>query len=175
MADEPDSATVYLALGANLGDRRGQIEDAIARLDAAGVAIAARSPIYETDAVSDEPQPLYLNAVVRATTALAPEVLLALCLDVERQLGRVRPPGSDKASRTLDIDVLLYDARVIDTPELTVPHPAMLERSFVRIPLCDVAAPGLRHPVSGAALDRCAPSNGIRRYDVRRFRDPDGA
>ncbi len=170
MAAEPHLATIYLALGANLGDRRRSIDDAIARLDAAGVAIAARSAIYETDAVSDEPQPPYLNAVVRAVTALDPDALLALCLDVERQLGRVRPPGRDKASRTLDIDVLLYDARVIDTPALTVPHAAMLERSFVRIPLCDVAAPGLRHPVSGAALDRCAPSNS-----VRRFRDPDGA
>ena len=170
MADEPDSATVYLALGANLGDRRRNIDDAIARLDAAGVAIEARSAIYETGAVSDEPQPPYLNAVVRATTAVAPEALLALCLDIERRLGRVRPPGRDKAPRTLDIDVLLYDARIIDTPALTVPHPAMLERAFVRIPLADVAAPGLRHPVSGEALDRCAAS-----ATVRRLRDPDGA
>jgi 2-amino-4-hydroxy-6-hydroxymethyldihydropteridine diphosphokinase len=170
MAAEPHPATIYLALGANLGDRRRNIDDAIARLDAAGVAIAARSATYETDAVSDEPQPAYLNAVVRATTALDPEALLALCLDVERQLGRVRPPGRDKASRTLDIDVLLYDARVIDTPALTVPHPAMLDRAFVRIPLADVAAPGLRHPVSGDALDRAAPAPS-----VRRLRDPDGA
>jgi 2-amino-4-hydroxy-6-hydroxymethyldihydropteridine diphosphokinase len=178
MADLPHSATVYLALGAdvylalgaNLGDRRRNIDDAIARLDAAGVAIASRSAIYETDAVSDEPQPPYLNAVVRATTALPPEALLALCLDIERQLGRVRPPGRDKASRTLDIDVLLYDARVVDSPALTVPHPAMLERAFVRIPLADVAAPGLRHPATGDALDRAAPSPS-----VRRLRDPDGA
>jgi len=170
MADEPHSAIIYLALGANLGDRRRNIDDAIARLDAAGVAIAARSAIYETDAVSDEPQPPYLNAVVRARTALPPEALLALCLDIERQLGRVRPPGRDKAPRTLDIDVLLYDARVIDTPALTVPHPAMLERAFVRIPLADVAEPGLRHPVSGDALDRSMSS-----LAVRRFREPDGA
>ena len=191
MADEPDpaivylamgadvylalGADVYLALGANLGDRRRNIDDAIARLDAAGVAIAARSPLYETDAVSAEPQPPYLNAVVRASTALPPEALLALCLDIERQLGRVRPPGRDKASRTLDIDVLLYGARIIDTPALTVPHPAMLVRAFVRIPLADVAAPGLRHPVSGDALDRCAPSPQVSLFDVRRLRDPDGA
>jgi 2-amino-4-hydroxy-6-hydroxymethyldihydropteridine diphosphokinase len=162
MAAEPHPATIYLALGANLGDRRRNIDDAIARLDAAGVAIAARSATYETDAVSDEPQPAYLNAVVRATTALAPEALLALCLDIERQLGRVRPPGRDKASRTLDIDLLLYDARVIASPALTVPHPSMLERAFVRIPLADVAAPGLRHPVTGDALDRAAPAPSVR-------------
>jgi len=186
MADPPDPAMVspalgagagadvdvdvYLALGANLGDRRRQIDDATARLDAAGVAIAARSPIYETDAVSDEPQPPYLNAVVRATTALPPEALLALCLDIERALGRVRPPGRDKAPRTLDLDVLLYGARVIDTPALTVPHPAMLARAFVRVPLADVAAPGLRHPITGDPLDRSPPSPA-----VRRFRDSSGA
>ncbi len=175
MADEPRSVTVYLALGANLGDRRRQIDDAIARLDAAGVAIAARSPIYETDAISDEPQPAYLNAAVRATTALAPEALLALCLDIERRLGRVRPPGHDKASRTLDIDVLLYGARVIDTRALTVPHPAMLARAFVRVPLADVAEPGLRHPITGDALDRCASSPQVRLFDERRLRDPGGA
>jgi 2-amino-4-hydroxy-6-hydroxymethyldihydropteridine diphosphokinase len=162
MAAESHPATIYLALGANLGDRRRNIDDAIARLDAAGVAIAARSAIYETDAVSDEPQPAYLNAVVRATTAFDPEALLALCLDIERQRGRVRPPGRDKASRTLDIDLLLYDARVIESPALTVPHPAMLERAFVRIPLADVATPGLRHPVTGDALDRAAPSPSVR-------------
>jgi 2-amino-4-hydroxy-6-hydroxymethyldihydropteridine diphosphokinase len=174
MADPSQTATIYLALGANLGDRRRHIDDAIAGLGAAGVAIAARSPIYETDAVSDEPQPAYLNAVVRASTALAPEALLAQCLDIERQLGRVRPPGRDKASRTLDIDVLLYDARVIDTPALTVPHPAMLARAFVRVPLADVAAPGLRHPITGEALDRCAPSPSPSSA-VRRFRDSSGA
>jgi 2-amino-4-hydroxy-6-hydroxymethyldihydropteridine diphosphokinase len=162
MTDQPPPATIYLALGANLGDRRRSIDDALARLEAAGVAIAARSAIYETDAVSDEPQPAYLNAVVRATTALGPEALLALCLDIERQLGRVRPPGRDKAPRTLGIDVLLYGTRVIDSPALTVPHPAMLERAFVRIPLADVAAPGLRHPVTGDALDRAAPSPTVR-------------
>jgi 2-amino-4-hydroxy-6-hydroxymethyldihydropteridine diphosphokinase len=170
MADKTHPATIYLALGANLGDRRRNIDDAIARLDAAGLAIAARSAIYETAAVSDEPQPAYLNAVVRATTVLRPEALLALCLDIERQLGRVRPPGRDKAPRTLDIDVLLYDARVIDSPALTLPHPAMLERAFVRIPLADVAAPGLRHPQTADALDRAAPSP-----TVRRLKDPDGA
>jgi 2-amino-4-hydroxy-6-hydroxymethyldihydropteridine diphosphokinase len=157
--------TVYLALGSNLGDRRRQIDEAIARLDAAGVAIAARSPIYETDAVSDDPQPPYLNAAVRAKTTHAPQALLALCLEIERTFGRVRPAGRDKASRTLDIDLLLYGARTIDTATLTVPHPALLARPFVRIPLADVAVPGLRHPITGEALDHAPPSSGVRRRD----------
>ena len=159
------TTTAYLALGANLGDRARQLDAAIARLGAAGVQISARSPLYETDAVSDDPQPPYLNAVLRVETTLDPGDLLALCLAIEAELGRVRPAGHNKAPRTIDLDILLYGDQVIDvdTPRLRIPHPGLLDRAFVRIPLADVAAPGLRHPVSGAALDRALPSPGVRR------------
>ena len=160
----PTATTAYLALGANLGDRARQLDQAVARLDASGVRVSARSPLYETDAVSDDPQPPYLNAVVRVETTLAATDLLALCLSIERHLGRVRPPGRDKAARTIDIDVLLYGDEIVATTSLTIPHPALLGRPFVRIPLADVATPGLRHPVSGDALDRAGPSPGVRRF-----------
>ena len=166
MPDEPENLTVYLALGANLGDRRRQIADAARQLDAAGVTILARSPLYETDAVSDDPQPAYLNAVLRARTARAPADLLSLCLEIEQAFGRVRPAGHAKAARTLDIDILLYGDRLLDTPVLTVPHPALLARPFVRVPLADVATPGLRHPITGEALDRVAPSPAVRRFGL---------
>jgi 2-amino-4-hydroxy-6-hydroxymethyldihydropteridine diphosphokinase len=152
-------ATAYLALGANLGARAETIGQALAALAARGVAIAAVSPNYETDAVAPEPQPPYLNAVARVTTALSPQALLAVCLDVERALGRVRPPGQVHAARTIDVDLLLYDDAVIDDPPaLIVPHPRMLERAFVRMPLADVATPGLAHPITGDRLDRIASS-----------------
>ena len=154
--------TAYLALGANLGDRRRQLDDAVARLEASGVGVSARSPLYETDAVSDDPQPPYLNAVLRVDTTLAAAELLALCLAIERALGRVRPPGRTKAARIIDVDVLLYGDQILATAALTIPHPALLARPFVRIPLADVAAPGLRHPVTGDALDRAAPSPAVR-------------
>ena len=155
--------TIYLALGSNLGDRRAMLDGAAARLDAAGVTVAARSRLYETDAVADEPQPAYLNAVLRATTVLPARPLMELCLTVERALGRVRPAGRRKAARSIDIDLLLYGAAVIDdAPALSVPHPALLERPFVRIPLADVASPGLRHPVTGERLDQAPPSPGVR-------------
>ena len=155
--------TVYLAFGANLGDRAGTIGRAIDRLTAGGVAPQARSPLYETDAVTPDPQPLYLNAVVRAETALSPPALLALCLEVERSLGRRRPAGRALAPREIDIDLLLYGGEVIaDPPSLIVPHPRLLERPFVRVPLSDVAAPGLRHPVTGELLDRAAPDPSVR-------------
>jgi 2-amino-4-hydroxy-6-hydroxymethyldihydropteridine diphosphokinase len=168
MPEEPTAArapttTAYLALGANLGDRRRQIADAIARLDASGAAVVARSPLYETDAVSDHPQPPYLNAAVRVETALPAADLLALCLSVERALGRERPLDRAKAARTIDIDLLLYGDSVIDDPPgLLVPHPALLDRPFVRVPLADVALPGLRHPITRDALDRAQPSAGVR-------------
>jgi 2-amino-4-hydroxy-6-hydroxymethyldihydropteridine diphosphokinase len=155
--------TVYLAFGSNLGDRASTIARAIALLAARGVAPLARSPLYETDPVTPDPQPDYLNAVVRAETTLSPPALLALCLEVEQALGRRRPAGRTLAPREIDVDLLLYGVEVIaEPPSLIVPHPRLLERPFVRIPLGDVASPGLRHPVTGEPLDRAAPDPSVR-------------
>lgn len=152
----------YLGFGANLGDRAASIAAAVARLEAAGVRVLARSPLYETDAVTADAQPPYLNAAARVVTDLPPDALLRLCLEVERALGRQRPPGRTQAPRTIDIDLLLFGDALIDRPGLIVPHPRLLERPFVRIPLADVAAAGLRHPVTAEALDRAAPSPAVR-------------
>jgi 2-amino-4-hydroxy-6-hydroxymethyldihydropteridine diphosphokinase len=161
-----EPTTVYLALGSNLGDRAGAIARALALLGERGITILARSAIYETDPVTPDPQPLYLNAVVRGETALPAQALLALCLDVERKMGRERPPGRAQAPREIDIDLLLYgDAIIGAAPALVVPHPRLLERPFVRIPLRDVAAPGLRDPVTGEMLDRAASDPAVRRRD----------
>jgi len=155
--------TVYLAFGSNLGDRARAIARAIDLLAAGGVVPLARSPLYETDPITPEPQPDYLNAVLRAKTALGPHALLALGQEVERALGRRRPAGRLLAPREIDVDLLLYGAEVIaDPPSLIVPHPRLLERPFVRIPLRDVATPGLRHPVTGEPLDHAAPDPSVR-------------
>jgi len=155
--------TAYLALGANLGDRAAAIDAALARLGDAGVRVVARSPLYETDAVAPDPQPLYLNAVARVETSQPAEAVLATCLAVEAELGRVRPPGRQAAPRVIDVDLLLYGDAVIDRPPtLIVPHPRMLERAFVRIPLADVAVAGLVHPLTGVALDSAAPDPSVR-------------
>lgn len=153
----------YLGLGANLGQRRRTIERALDELAAVGVRIAARSRLYETDPVAPTAQPLYLNAAVRVEVTMTPRALLYLCLDVERALGRVRPPGQPFASRSIDIDLLLFDGAVIDEPPvLVVPHPRLLERAFVRIPLADVALPGLAHPLTREPLDHAAPDPSVR-------------
>lgn len=157
-------AVAYLALGANLGDRRLAITRALDALEAAGVRVTARAPLYETDPVTPDPQPPYLNGAARVETALSARELMAVCLDVERALGRVRPPDRHAAPREIDIDLLLYGDAVIDEPpDLIVPHPRLLERPFVRIPLAAVAAPGLAHPVTGEPLDRAPPSASVRR------------
>jgi 2-amino-4-hydroxy-6-hydroxymethyldihydropteridine diphosphokinase len=155
--------TAYLAFGSNLGDRAAAIAAAIARLGALGVGLRARSPLYETDPVTPDPQPLFLNAAARVETALSARALLDVCLDVERALGRVRPVDLAPAPREIDLDLLLYGSEIVEAgPTLLVPHPRLLHRSFVRIPLADVAERGLLHPVTREPLDRAAPDPAVR-------------
>jgi 2-amino-4-hydroxy-6-hydroxymethyldihydropteridine diphosphokinase len=162
--------TAYLALGSNLGDRLGYLRAAVRALESgapdAAVQVEARSPVFETDAVADDPQPPYLNAVIRVSTALDARALLARCLDVEQALGRVRPGGKTGTSRTIDIDLLLHQGTpVVREPGLVVPHPRLLDRPFVRQPLARAAAPGLTHPLTGAALDQAPPAtSSVRLY-----------
>jgi len=154
---------VYLGLGSNLGDRRAEIVAAVRALERGRILRELlASPLYETDAVSDDWQPPYLNAVVRGLTRLTAGAVLNACLEIEEALGRVRPADRPKAPRLIDIDLLLYGDAVIDTVELSVPHRAMLERPFVLIPLADVAAPGLAHPITGTVLTLAAPTAHVR-------------
>jgi 2-amino-4-hydroxy-6-hydroxymethyldihydropteridine diphosphokinase len=156
--------TAYLALGSNLGDRRAFLHAAAAALgEIAGTRLVAESSLYETVPEGNALEPLYLNAVVRVETSLSARRLLDSCLDIERTLGRVRPADGTKGARVIDIDVLLFGEQTIDEPGLQVPHPALLKRPFVRIPLADVATPGLRHPQAGERLDTSNPDPGVRR------------
>jgi 2-amino-4-hydroxy-6-hydroxymethyldihydropteridine diphosphokinase len=160
LSQTPDGVrptTVYLGLGSNRGDRRAFIHSAVSEIIARGaLRDVVVSPLYETEAVADHPQPPYLNGVMRGETSLLPHLLLQECLDIERGLGRVRPRAPAKAARTIDIDLLLYGDQIIDTPTLKVPHPAMLTRTFVLIPLADVARQGLIHPQTLVALSTLA-------------------
>jgi 2-amino-4-hydroxy-6-hydroxymethyldihydropteridine diphosphokinase len=153
----------YLGLGSNLGDRQAEIARAIHALARLG-HVAASSALYETLPEGGADQPTYLNAAVRLETELSARALLHACLDIERAQGRVRPVGATKAPRTIDIDLLLYGAAVINEPGLRVPHPALLSRPFVRIPLADVALEDLCHPVSGESLAECASDPTVSRW-----------
>ncbi|MEL6771632.1 MAG: 2-amino-4-hydroxy-6-hydroxymethyldihydropteridine diphosphokinase [Bacteroidota bacterium] len=136
----PPRALVAIALGANLGDRIGQLRAAVAALDAhPDVTVTRCSPVYEAEAhtLDGTPQPAYLNAVVTAATSLAPEALLDVLLAIEQEAGRTR--AHRWASRTLDLDLLLYADLHLDTARLSVPHPRLAERRFVLQPLADLA------------------------------------
>ena len=137
--------TVYLALGANLGDRRIALQTAVEKLHRADLRIKRLSDIFETEPLELRNQPEFYNAVLEADTTLLPLRLLQRILRVEREMGRKRLVP--KGPRTIDIDVLLYGSSVIDTPRLQVPHPRMLDRRFVLEPLAELA-PDLRHPVT---------------------------
>jgi 2-amino-4-hydroxy-6-hydroxymethyldihydropteridine diphosphokinase len=163
----PEPVAIYLGLGSNLGDRRASIASAVRALEASGAVVEQRlSSLYETDAISESSQPAYLNAVLRGRTALAPGLLLERCLALETALGRRRPPGINKAPRTIDIDLLLYGDRVIRTRDLELPHPGLLARAFVLIPLAEVAAIGLLHPITGVSLEVARSSPQVRFFSA---------
>jgi 2-amino-4-hydroxy-6-hydroxymethyldihydropteridine diphosphokinase len=128
---------VALGLGANLGDRLATLQRAVDLLAEEGVRTVASSRVWRTKAIGGPPgQPDYLNAVVRAETALDAGEVLAAANRVEAALGRTRE--ARWGPRTIDIDVLLFDDEVRDDPELTIPHPRLRERAFVVLPLLDV-------------------------------------
>ncbi len=139
------AVTIYLGLGANLGDRHRNMSRAI---DMMSNTVQAKrvSPYYETEPVGYARQPRFLNAVCEATTTLPPEELLAFLKGIEAALGR--EPSFADAPRPIDIDILFYGDRVMRSPDLTIPHPRIEERAFVLVPLAELA-PELVHPVSG--------------------------
>lgn len=136
--------TIYLAFGANLGNPRKQIEQGIMALNDRGVNVIDHSSWFETEPVDRNDQPWFLNLVARAETSHDPYELLAVCQQIEQQEGRV--PSVRFGPRHLDIDILLYGNRCIESEELMIPHPRMCERRFVLIPLLEIA-PDLEDPV----------------------------
>ena len=134
---------VYLSLGSNIGDRQNHLREAVAKLETLGRVISVSS-FYETEPVEFTEQAWFLNCAVALQTTKAPEQLLALILQLEQQMGRQRL--QKKGPRAIDIDILLFADVVIDSPELTIPHPALQQRRFVLEPLAEIA-PEAQHPI----------------------------
>jgi len=150
----------YIGLGSNLGDRLGYLQAAVAALSAQGLEPAGISSVYESDALGP-PQPDYLNAVVSVPTSLSPRELLEALKAIEAELGRQHRQRWEP--REIDLDLLLYGDEMLEEDGLTVPHPEMTKRSFVLMPLLEIA-PGLDLPSgepAAAFLERDPP--GIRR------------
>ena len=154
----------YLGLGSNVGERRANLEAAAARLVPRGIAVLASSSTYDTDPVGElTDQPSFLNACLRIATELGPDALLDACKATEIELGR-QPGGPRHGPRPIDVDLLLLGDIEHQTARLTLPHPQVLARRFVLIPLLELDFE-LRTPAGeslAAALARLPLDEGVR-------------
>ncbi|MDA5561893.1 2-amino-4-hydroxy-6-hydroxymethyldihydropteridine diphosphokinase [Exiguobacterium sp. MMG028] len=128
---------IYIALGANIGERAAQLSDAIDEMGKMGVMVTKQSSVYETAPVGYIDQPSFYNMVVEVETHQSVTDLLDTLQQIERQLGRERL--FKNGPRTIDLDILYYNGEDIQSEHLTVPHPRMQERAFVLAPLAEIA------------------------------------
>ncbi|WP_020620872.1 2-amino-4-hydroxy-6-hydroxymethyldihydropteridine diphosphokinase [Paenibacillus daejeonensis] len=171
MKDNQLSRVAYIALGSNLGDRERLLRQALGALDAhEQIAVLKPSAIYETEPVGYTDQPAFLNMAAMLETTLSPTELLQVMLEIERQLGRVREERW--GPRTIDLDLLHYEGTAMHTELLILPHPRMMERAFVLVPLSEVLAEG---PLQEAVLDTLGQlgKEGMTRWNTSNW--PDGS
>lgn len=137
-------STIYLLLGANLGDRYSQLSNAFREIEERIGFIIKHSALYETAAWGREDEPSYLNQVICVNTNLAPHELLKTIHEIESDLGRTRQLRWE--SRLIDIDILFYDEMVLNDSDLVIPHPYIHKRKFTLVPLAEIASEFI-HPV----------------------------
>ena len=142
--------TAYIALGSNLGDKEANLRRALELLIERGVEIVKTSTFISTEPYGVTDQPQFLNGVCEVRTSLEPLELLHTLLDIEQEMGRVRL--RHWGERNIDLDLLLYEDVVLDTPELKLPHPDMQNRDFVLLPLAEIA-PELVHPILQKSIE----------------------
>jgi len=139
---------VYLGLGSNLGNKEKNLNNAVMGLSMDVGSIVSLSAFYTSEPWGFNSGNVFLNAVVLVDTNLSPFEVLANIQMIEKKLGRVAKSVAGYEDRLIDIDILLYDSLVIDQPTLKIPHPLILKRNFVLIPLVEIA-PDLEEPVTG--------------------------
>lgn len=166
---------VFLGLGTNLGDKRANLENALASISESIGMVTDRSSVYETEPWGFRTDDTFLNMVVQVETKLKPSGLLGRILMIEAKMGRLRS-GKEYASRIIDIDILFFGDVIMNTKSLAIPHPKMHERKFVLVPLCEIA-PDLMHPVLNKnisiLLSECKDKGQIRMHDSTTARQQD--
>lgn len=157
-------AEAIIALGSNVGDRDANLKNALRELGRYG-KVTAVSSVYETEPVYFEDQEWFLNAAASLQTDLDPPALLLALQSVETSMGRRR--GTRYGPRVIDLDILFYDALVVSEPDLQIPHPRLVERMFVLVPLLEIRPnlihPILRVPVSELAAGRKGDPKTVRK------------
>lgn len=133
--DGPGLHISHIALGSNLGDRKRYIQEALNHLDARGIQVINTSQLYESAPMYVEDQPQFLNAACCVMTTLTPHKLMRACQQIEQDMGRVKL--IDKGARCIDLDILLYDDKEVNTADLKIPHIGIQERDFVYVPLSE--------------------------------------
>lgn len=155
----------YLLLGSNLGDRKLMLKNAAVVISQKIGVIESYSSIYETLAWGIEDQPAFLNQVIKVETSLHPQKLLTTINGIEKELGRVR--HQKWGERLIDIDILYYNEDIIETENLVIPHPEIINRRFTLIPLAEIA-PNYIHPIikknQSALLEICPDKLEVKNY-----------
>jgi 2-amino-4-hydroxy-6-hydroxymethyldihydropteridine diphosphokinase len=157
---------VFLGIGTNLGNREENLDLAVTRIEEYIGKVEETSSVYETEPWGFRSRDEFLNQVIKIKTKLSPSGLLKKILMIESQLGRVREE-EQFSSRIIDIDILLYENTIVDDKNLKIPHPLMMERKFVLVPLTEIA-PDLLHPVLketfAALLKSCKDKSEVNIY-----------
>lgn len=147
MIDNNQFHTIYLALGSNLGDRIGTIQQAYDHIEQRIGQVVHKSSFYETEPEGFESHNNFINVACEVQTLLNAEQVLAITEDIEYQMGRrIKSENRAYRDRIIDIDLLFFDSMLISTPKLIIPHPYLHQRKFVLEPLAQIA-PNLMHPV----------------------------
>ncbi|MCK5815271.1 MAG: 2-amino-4-hydroxy-6-hydroxymethyldihydropteridine diphosphokinase [Flavobacteriaceae bacterium] len=155
--------TIYISIGSNQGDKLRNLQNAVDLISDLAGAIRKTSSVYQTKSWGFESEDFY-NICIEVSTNLNPESLLNTLLNIENSLGRERNEKKEYSARNIDIDILLFEDEIIFSPNLIVPHPRMLERKFVLVPLTEIA-PNFRHPIEketiSSCLDNCTDTSEI--------------
>jgi 2-amino-4-hydroxy-6-hydroxymethyldihydropteridine diphosphokinase len=166
----------FLMLGSNLGDRYAHLHEAKSLLTKCLGKLIKESSIYETASWGDLAQPSFLNQALLFHSKLSPNEILDKALSIEKKMGRIRDPSNKNAGRIIDIDLIYYGHQVLESPELSLPHPRLQERRFVLAPLQEMA-PAFIHPLLGksqqALLLACTDPLEVRQWQMTAYDLPE--